>query len=84
MAILNGIISKLNGSAGNFTFKHLCGKTLVSIKYLNCDNALLAEYQSKSASGLDLSTLLFLNYLDGRGCKEGIGAGAVATPVVGG
>ena len=84
MAILNGIISKLNGSAGNFTFKHLCGKTLVSIQYLNCDNALLAEYQSKSASGLDLSTLLFLNYLDGRGCKEGIGAVAVATPVVGG
>ena len=84
MAILKGIISKLNGSAGNFTFKHLCGKTLVSIQYLNCDNALLAEYQSKSASGLDLSTLLFLNYLDGRGCKEGIGAGAVATPIVGG
>ena len=84
MAILKGIISKLNGSAGNFTFKHLCGKTLVSIQYLNCDNALLAEYQSKSASGLDLSTLLFLNYLDGRGCKEGIGAGAVAMPVVGG
>ena len=84
MAILNGIISKLNGSAGNFTFKQLGGKTLVSIQYLNCDNALLAEYQSKSASGLDLSTLLFLNYLDGRGCKEGIGAGAVATPVVGG
>ena len=84
MAILKGIISKLNGSAGNFTFKHLCGKTLVSIQYLNCDNALLAEYQSKSASGLDLITLLFLNYLYGRGCKEGIGAGAVATPVVGG
>ena len=51
MAILNGIISKLNGSAGNFTFKQLGGKTLVSIQYLNCDNALLAEYQSKSASG---------------------------------
>ena len=84
MAILNGIISKLNGSAGNLTFKQLCGKILVSTKYLNCDNALLAEYQSKSASGLDLSTLLFLNYLDGRGCKEGIGAVAVATPVVGG
>ena len=84
MAILKGIISKLNSSAGNFTFKHLCGKTLVSIQYLNCDNALLAEYQSKSASGLDLSTLLFLNYLVGRGCKEGIGAGAVATPIVGG
>ena len=84
MAILNGIISKLNGAAGNFTFKHLCGKTLVSTQYLNCDNALLAEYQSKSASGLDLSTLLFLNYLDGRGCKEGIGAVAVATPIVGG
>ena len=83
MAILNGIISKLNGSAGNFTFKHLCGKTLVSIQYLNCDNALLAEYQSKSASGLDLITLLFLNYLYGRGCKEGIGAGAVASPIVG-
>ena len=64
MAILKGIISKLNGSAGNFTFKHLCGKTLVSIQYLNCDNALLAEYQSKSASGLDLSALLFLDYLD--------------------
>ena len=64
MAILNGIISKLNGSAGNFTFKHLCGKTLVSTQYLNCDNALLAEYQSKSASGLDLSALLFLDCLD--------------------
>ena len=83
MAILNGIISKLNGSAGNFTFKQLGGKTLVSIQYLNCDNALLAEYQSKSASGLDLITLLFLNYLYGRGCKEGIGAGAVASPIVG-
>ena len=33
------------------SFKQLCGKTLVSIQYLNCDNALLAEYQSKSASG---------------------------------
>ena len=64
MAILNGIISKLNGSAGNFTFKQLGGKTLVSIQYLNCDNALLAEYQSKSASGLDLSALLFLDCLD--------------------
>ena len=83
MAILKGIISKLNGSAGNLTFKQLCGKTLVSTQYLNCDNALLAEYQSKSASGLDLSTLLFLNYLDGRGCKEGIGAGTVASPIVG-
>ena len=83
MAILNGIISKLNGSAGNLTFKHLFGKTLVSTQYLKCANALLAEYQSKSASGLDLSTLLFLNYLDGRGCKEGIGAGAVASPIVG-
>ena len=83
MAILNGIISKLNGSAGNLTVKYLFGKTLVSTQYLNCDNALLAEYQSKSASGLDLSTLLFLNYLYGRGCKEGIGAGAVASPIVG-
>ena len=64
MAILNGIISKLNSSAGNLTFKQLCGKTLVSTQYLNCDNALLAEYQSKSASGLDLSALLFLDCLD--------------------
>ena len=83
MAILNGIISKLNSSAGNLTFKQLCGRTLVSTQYLNCDNALLAEYQSKSASGLDLITLLFLNYLDGRGCKEGIGSGTVASPIVG-
>ena len=83
MAILNGIISKLNGSAGNFTFKQLGGKTLVSIQYLNCDNALLAEYQSKSASGLDLSTLLFLNYLYGGGGEEGVGAGTVASPIVG-
>ena len=83
MAILKGIISKLNGSAGNLTFKQLGGKTLVSIQYLNCDNALLAEYQSKSASGLDLSTLLFLNYLYGGGGEEGVGAGTVASPIVG-
>ena len=29
MAILKGIISKLNGSAGNLTFKQLGGKTVV-------------------------------------------------------
>ena len=32
MAVLNGIISKLNGSAGNLTFKQLGGKTIVSEK----------------------------------------------------
>ena len=83
MAILNGIISQLSSSAGNRTFKQLCGKTLVSIQYLNCDNALLAEYQSKSASGLDLITLVFLNYLYGGGGEEGVGAGTVASPIVG-
>ena len=32
MAILKGIISKLNGSAGDLTFKQLGGKTVVSEK----------------------------------------------------
>ena len=32
MAILNGILSKLNGSAGSLTFKQVDGKTVVSEK----------------------------------------------------
>ena len=39
MAILNGIISKLNGSAGNLTFKQLGGKTVVSEKISSTTNA---------------------------------------------
>lgn len=39
MAILNGIISKLNGSAGNLTFKHLNGQTVVSEKVTNTTDA---------------------------------------------
>ena len=30
MAILNGIISKINGSAGNLSFKQTCGQTIIS------------------------------------------------------
>ena len=32
MAILNGILKKLNGSAGSLTFKQMGGKTVVSEK----------------------------------------------------
>ena len=32
MAFLNGILSKLNGSAGSLTFKQVNGKTVVSEK----------------------------------------------------
>ena len=32
MAILNGLIQKMNGSAGQFTFKSLNGQTVVSEK----------------------------------------------------
>ena len=32
MAILNGLFSKINGSAGNLTFKHTGGQTIVSEK----------------------------------------------------
>ena len=39
MAILNGIISKLNGSAGNLTFKQLGGKTVVSEKISSTTDA---------------------------------------------
>ena len=39
MAILNGIISKLNGSAGNLTFKQLGGKTIVSEKISSTTDA---------------------------------------------
>ena len=39
MAILKGIISKLNGSAGNLTFKQLGGKTVVSEKISSTTNA---------------------------------------------
>ena len=41
MAILKGIISKLNGSAGNLTFKQLGGKTVVSEKISSTTNVLL-------------------------------------------
>ena len=39
MAILKGIISKLNGSAGNLTFKQLGGKTVVSEKISSTTDA---------------------------------------------
>ena len=39
MAILNGIISKLNGSAGNLTFKQTGGQTIVSEKITNTTDA---------------------------------------------
>ena len=32
MAILNGIVSKMKGSAGNLTFKHANSQTIVSEK----------------------------------------------------
>lgn len=39
MAILNGIISKLNGSAGNLTFKYTGGQTIVSEKVTSTTDA---------------------------------------------
>ena len=38
MAILNGIVSKMKGSAGNLTFKHVNGKTIVSEKATEVKN----------------------------------------------
>ena len=38
MAILNGIVSKMKGSAGNLTFKHLNGQTIVSEKATEVKN----------------------------------------------
>ena len=38
MGILNGIISKINGSAGNLTFKNLNGQTVVSEKVTHIRN----------------------------------------------
>ena len=38
MAILNGIISKINGSAGNLTFKSLNGQTVISEKVTHIRN----------------------------------------------
>ena len=43
MAILTGIISKLNGSAGNLTFKQLGGKTVVSEKISSTTNVLFKK-----------------------------------------
>ena len=39
MAILNGIISKMNGSAGNLTFREFSGKTVVSEKITTVTNS---------------------------------------------
>ena len=39
MARLTGIISKLNGSAGNLTFRQKSGKTIVSEKITQTTNA---------------------------------------------
>ena len=33
MAMLKGIISKINGSAGNLTFKQTGGQTIVSLSH---------------------------------------------------
>ena len=38
MGILNGIISKINGSAGNITFRRLNGETVVSEKVTQIRN----------------------------------------------
>ena len=38
MAILNGIVSKMKGSAGNLTFKHVNGQTIVSEKATEVKN----------------------------------------------
>ena len=38
MGILNGIISKINGSAGNLTFKSLNGQTVISEKVTHIRN----------------------------------------------
>ena len=38
MGILNGIISKINGSAGNLTFKNLNGQTVISEKVTHIRN----------------------------------------------
>lgn len=45
MAQLNGLISKMNGSAGQFTFKRQRGKTIVSEKAVNTSNTRTAAQQ---------------------------------------
>ena len=47
MAILKGIISKLNGSAGNLTFKQLGGKTVVSEKISSTTDAKTSPQQKQ-------------------------------------
>ena len=47
MAVLNGIISKLNGSAGNLTFKQLGGKTVVSEKISSTTNSKTVAQQKQ-------------------------------------
>ena len=50
MAILNGILSKLNGSAGSLTFKQVNRKTLVSTQMLVNNNAdMIADYSGDQA-----------------------------------
>ena len=46
MAILKGIISKMNGSAGNLTFKQTGGQTVVSEKVTQTTDA-KTELQQK-------------------------------------
>ena len=50
MAVLNGILSKLNGSAGSLTFKQMNRKTLVSTQMLVNNNAdMIADYSGDQA-----------------------------------
>ena len=50
MAILNGILSKLNGSAGSLTFKQVNRKILVSTQMLVNNNAdMIADYSGDQA-----------------------------------
>ena len=50
MAILNGILSKLNGSAGSLTFKQVNGKTVVSEKATTVRNAKTPQQQRQPQS----------------------------------
>ena len=45
MAILKGLIRKLNGSAGDFTFKQMNGQTIVSEKVTNVKNTRTSAQQ---------------------------------------
>lgn len=50
MAILNGIIKKMNGSAGSLTFKTVAGRTIVSEKNTTVRNTHTDAQQRHHAS----------------------------------